>query len=93
MSIFVNEQMMATLDRLARGEPLEPHQRSEIAELIIDRINTLAAENRRLRAACEGVLWELDYPERRMGLAWCARTLAAALAPAAAGGEGGERNG
>ncbi len=67
--------------------------RSEIGWKMGCLIEELLADNRRLRAACEGVLRELDYPERRMGLAWCARTLAAALAPAAAGGEGGERNG
>ncbi len=52
--------------------------------LILD----LQSDNRRLRAACEAVLSELERGIDRQAQIGCALELAAALADAVAGGEG-----
>ncbi len=64
-------------------------------DLVRQLVEDLEADNRRLRAACEEVIDELRYGEASEGdlrrIHWCAVTLGAvALAPAAAGGEGGD---
>ncbi len=72
-------------------------RRSELLLALADRVEALADDNRRLRAACEAVEYvRVELERRGGGSSWCSRALAAALeldpskgmAPAAAGGEG-----
>ena len=65
----------------------------ESAAVLLGHAEKLEADNRRLRAACAAVLAKLDTYSLSGGkrdVEWAVETLSAALAAAAAGGDGGK---
>ncbi len=83
-----------TIDGLVVGPAMTGGGSEIVRDWLCSALPAIAGDNRRLRAACEAVhtrLETMDYDIADM--TWCYMTLGAALAPAAAGGEGGPANG